>query len=64
MIYKHIVMIIRVPGLGIYLNQGIHGSGTLMTLTMPCSETVKFWLQLNSNCCIQAWQKYFSQVSL
>lgn len=42
---KHMVMIVRVSnliGLGIYLSQGIHGSGTLMILTMPCSETVKF----------------------
>lgn len=39
------VLIIRGPnltGLGIYLNQGIDGLGTLMTLTMPCNETVKF----------------------
>lgn len=67
MIYKHVVMIIRVPNLtgsGIYLNQGTQGSGTIMTLTMPCSEMVKFCLQLNSNYCIQAQLKYFSQVSL
>jgi len=45
MIYKHMVMIIRVPnltGLGIYLNQDIYSSGTLTTLTTTCSETVKF----------------------
>lgn len=36
-------LIIRVPnltGLGVYLNQGIDGLGTLMTLSMPCNETV------------------------